>query len=178
MRHQSRKCGDNRDRFSLKKLAQNSHPLLNQLITVNVCLIKDQVLGRKIIGFSTIQLAIIQQLLRLHITVCHDQLHIILFRKSIYHMKLLGIHTAADTDLALLCIQLFLNILIFPQLSKGRQYCIHTNVPAFSHYSAFLLYWFMAASTSPSSISSTAPQTFSRLSFIIASSSPEKCPST
>ena len=48
-------------------------------------------------------------------------------------MKLLGIHTAADADLALLCIQLFLNILIFPQLSKGRQYCIHTNVPAFSH---------------------------------------------
>lgn len=144
MRHQSRKCGDNRDRFSLKKLAQNSHPLLNQLITVNVCLIKDQILGRKIIGFSTIQLAIIQQLLRFHITICHDQLHIILFRKSIYHMKLLGIHTAADADLALLCIQLFLNILIFPSSLRGANIVFtrmslpfHTN-PLFYYTGSWL----------------------------------------
>ena len=135
MRHQSRKCGDNRDRFSLKKLAQNSHPFLNQLITVNVCLIKDQVLCRKIIGFSTIQLAIIQQLLRLHITVCHDQLHIILFRKSIYHMKLLGIIQSGKGNMPFSSVQKCFSLFKLRQFPKRScQYLHAMPSPLFARY--------------------------------------------
>ncbi len=121
MRHQSGKGCDDRDRIALEESSLHRDPFLDKLVAMDIRLIEDQILRRIKIRLAAVQAAVLQKLLRLDIAVGHDQLHIVIPVRAKYHMKLLGIHTAAHAHLTALFVQCFCDTLVLAKLSKRCQ---------------------------------------------------------
>ena len=82
---------------SLHHPAETPDPLLGKLISMDICLIKDHIPGWKAGRISVIKAVVLLQLLHPLVAEGHDQPAPESFRKAIYHMKLLGLHTACQS---------------------------------------------------------------------------------
>ena len=120
-RHQRIIGGDHRRRPAFHQPAQTADPLHRQLITVDIRLKKDQILGRIQHHIPVIKFIILIQFLGPQVTESDDDLIPKTIANPINHMQLLRIHTPAERHAGLLTHKHFLNLFIFSQFFQGSQ---------------------------------------------------------
>ena len=127
-RHQRGIGGDNGDWLSLHQPAQYLHTLLHQLVAVDICLKKNQVLCRVQHDISVIKFIFLVYFLRFYVTVSNDDFNPKTIAQPIDHMQFLGVHTPGERRHRPLAVRFpcpfsdsLSDIAVFRQLLKRRQ---------------------------------------------------------